>query len=319
MPRRPRIDFPDGVYHVTNRGVDRRNIVIDDHDRWNWQDRLAEAAQRFGWRVFAYALLNNHFHLFLRTPEPNLSDGMHDFQGAFAGDFNRRHSRTGHLFQGRFHAVIVEFEPHALVLSRYVHLNSVRAGLATIPDTFQWSSFPAYMNPARAPDWLDWQTVLSDFGGTASQARIAYRRFVMQGVQQPPDSPLKGTVDHLFLGSAAFIDRIQRLLSWEDDDLPDHKPRPRLTLSEILTRVGTTMSVSESDICCRGRQGNHAREIAILLCRELCDAPLEDVARLFGGVSRSAISDTVRRVRERCEADAAFRELVAQTRTAVIN
>src|SRR5262245_38491032 len=133
MPRPRRLQIANGVYHITNRGLERRNIVHDDFDRQNWLRLLARVAQRCRWRVFAYALLDNHFHLFLRTPEPNLSRGMQDLESGYVSRFNRRHERVGPLFQSRFHDVVVENEGHGWELSRYIHLNSVRAKLAEHP------------------------------------------------------------------------------------------------------------------------------------------------------------------------------------------
>ena len=113
MPRRLRIEMPGGVYHVTNRGVDRTNIVRDDTDREQWYRLFTRAAIRCHWRVFAEVLMTNHFHIFLKTPEPNLSEGMHAIESGYATYFNKRHERHGALFQGRFHAVLVEQESHA--------------------------------------------------------------------------------------------------------------------------------------------------------------------------------------------------------------
>ena len=125
MSRPLRIDIENGIYHVTSRGWERRVIVRDDRDREQWLSLLDRVAVRCGWQVFAWTLLDNHFHLFLRTPEANLSAGMHDLNSGYASTFNRRYRRSGSLFQGRFKAVLVENDSHALELTRYVHLNGV--------------------------------------------------------------------------------------------------------------------------------------------------------------------------------------------------
>ena len=186
--------FPseNGLFHVTNRGVDRRDIVLDDHDREEWLRLLDRNATRCGWRVFAFALLDNHFHLYLRTPQANLSTGMRNFESGYATLFNRRHEREGHLFQSRFHAVIVENDGHSWELTRYVHLNSLRAGLTKDPFQDRWTSYRHYLNPDHAPAWLDWRTVLAEFGGTQSRARLAYKRFVEAGIAQAAAEPDHG-------------------------------------------------------------------------------------------------------------------------------
>jgi REP element-mobilizing transposase RayT len=200
MNPRFRFETAGGVYHVTNRGVDHRDIVTDHEERRKWLYCLGDAAARYGWRVYAYAL-TNHFHVFLQTPEPNLSAGMQEFEGRYAAFFNRRQDRSGHLFEDRFHAILVEQDSHAWELSRYLHLNAVRARLVKHPDAYPWSSFPAYMNSRLAPAWLDWQTVLGHLGRTESAARLAYRRFVEAGIQSPPENPFDRVVADFFLGS----------------------------------------------------------------------------------------------------------------------
>ena len=119
MPRSRRIDIANGLHHVTQRGLDRRNIVLDDDDRSHWWRLFERVARRCRWRVFAVSLPDNHFHIDLRTPEPNLSDGLRDLDGGYASLFNQLHQRVGPLYQGRFKSVLVENESHSWKLSRY--------------------------------------------------------------------------------------------------------------------------------------------------------------------------------------------------------
>ena len=151
MPRSHRLDVANGVHHVTQRGLDRRNIVLDDDDRSHRWRLFERVARRCRWRVFAVALLDNHFHIYLRTPEPNLSDGMRDLDGGYASLFNQLHQREGPLYQGRFKSVLVENESHSWELSRYVHLNPYRAGLTRDPFQYRWSSCRFYLNSQHAP------------------------------------------------------------------------------------------------------------------------------------------------------------------------
>ena len=127
MPRRLRIELVGGLYHVTNRGVDHCDIVRDDDDRHEWFRLFNRVATRCGWRVFAHVLMTNHFHIFFKLTDLNLSTGMHALESGYATQFNKQHGRSGALFQGRFHAVLVESEGHAWSLSRYIHLNPCRA------------------------------------------------------------------------------------------------------------------------------------------------------------------------------------------------
>ena len=149
-------------------------------------------------------------HLPANSPtQPNPSAGMHAFESGYVTLFNKRHHRTGPLFQGRFGAVLVEFESHARVLSRYVHLNPVEAGLARTPGEYAWSSYRYYLDPHGAPTWLDWRTILGELSARESAARIAYRRFVEASLGTTQPNPLDDAIDGGLLGSSQFVERYQ--------------------------------------------------------------------------------------------------------------
>ncbi len=159
MPRPLRLQYPGAVYHIMARGNHQGPIVDDDRDRQRWLETLAEACEKTGWRVHAYVLMNNHFHLLVATPEPNLSDGMKWLQSTYTSRYNRRHQLFGHLFQGRYKALVLDgSDPYYLqVASTYIHLNPARAGLIRIGQDklkrYRWSSYPWYLS-RRAPYWL---------------------------------------------------------------------------------------------------------------------------------------------------------------------
>ena len=192
MARPLRIESPGALYHVMSRGNERRRIVRDDADRQKWIEWLRRTVETHGWRLHSFVLMPNHHHLFVETPEANLSDGMHYLNGSFTGYFNRRHRRSGHLFQGRFKAHLVEEEGYFLEVSRYVHLNPVRGRLVERPEAYRWSSYPGYRRAAQALPWVTYARVLGEFGrdpadwsrgtrsedaGRAVAAYLARRRF----------------------------------------------------------------------------------------------------------------------------------------------
>ena len=161
MARPLRIEFPGALDHVTSRGNERRAIFRSDRDRRTFLTLLEQAATRFGWSVTAYVLMTNHFHLVIQTPEPNLSRGMQWLNGTYAARFNQRHQRAGHLFQGRFHAFLVEKEAYFAELLRYVVLNPVRAKMVERPEDYRWSSYRATAGLEAAPPWLDVASALA--------------------------------------------------------------------------------------------------------------------------------------------------------------
>ena len=184
MPRPPRVQFPGALYHVTARGVARQRVFRDDADRELLLYRLAETVVRFRWLCHAYCLMGTHWHLLVETPAANLAAGMQRLNGIYAQAFNRRWARPGHLFQGRYHAVLVEKEPHLLEVARYVVLNPVRAGLCRAPEAWPWSSYPATAGLVAPPSFLAVDELLGGLLGGYGDAQALYREFVSGGVSR---------------------------------------------------------------------------------------------------------------------------------------
>ncbi|MCW8917313.1 MAG: transposase [Gammaproteobacteria bacterium] len=210
MARPLRIEFPGALYHITCRGNAREPVFLADGDRRLFLDLMAEVTSRFGWLCHAYCLMDNHYHLLIETPEPNLSIGMRHLNGVYTQRFNRQHNRVGHLFQGRFKAILVERESHLLELARYVVLNPVRAGMVKRVAQYRWSSYRATLGNEPAPAWLTSGWLLGQFAKTPKVARRRYGEFVAQGLtSESPWDSLKGQI---LLGGAEFVQKIQPLL-----------------------------------------------------------------------------------------------------------
>jgi putative transposase len=207
MTRPLRLEFAGAVYHVTSRGDRREDIYFDDEDRRDWLSVLAMVCDRYNWVVHAYCQMTNHYHLLVETVDANLSVGMRQLNGLYTQRINRRHGLVGHLFQGRFKAILVQKEAHLLELSRYVVLNPVRAGMVALPEEWQWSSYHLVMTDGVAPEWLDLDWLLGQFGAQRNAARLAYESFVLQGIGL--SSPLEATKHQLLLGDEQFIERHQ--------------------------------------------------------------------------------------------------------------
>ncbi len=206
MARPLRIEFPGAVYHVTSRGNARRRTFLDDEDRESFLSTLAWVVERCGWICHGYCLMDNHFHLMIETPKANLSRGMRQLNGVYTQGFNRRHRKAGHLFQGRFKAILVEKDAYLLELARYVVLNPVRAKMVKTPERYRWSSYRATVGldavaPALSIDWL-----LSQFAKTKSVARERYAAFVHEGIGQA--SPWEAIKGQVLLGSEAFVKKL---------------------------------------------------------------------------------------------------------------
>ena len=203
MTRPLRLSFPGAVYHVTSRGNARHDIVADDRDRSQWLSLLAHVVDRYGWLCHAYCLMDNHYHLVIETPKPNLSIGMRQLNGRYTQAYNRRHEQVGHVFQGRFTAILVEKDAHLLELCRYVVLNPVRAKIVSHPRLWMWSSYRATVGETKAPGWLTRDWILSQFGQRGGPAQARYRTFVAEGRGGP--APWEQLTGQIYLGSEKFV------------------------------------------------------------------------------------------------------------------
>jgi putative transposase len=219
MARPLRIEFPGAVYHVTSRGDRREPIYRDDVDRLSQLAVLAQAMDRFDAQVLAYCLMGNHYHLVLYTRAANLSRLMRQVNGVYTQAFNRRHGLVGHLFQGRFKALIVDRDAYLLALCRYVERNPVAAGLVGAASQWQWSSCRAHVGLTQTPAWLDRDglhgSVLGRAVTTPRDRRLAEQRYAALVGQAPADESrfwqdtLRGQI---YLGDEAFVERMQSKL-----------------------------------------------------------------------------------------------------------
>jgi len=185
MARPLRIEYDGALYHVTSRGNERKAIFKDDADRQLFLSTLTQVVERFHWLVHAYCLMDNHYHLVAETPDANLSKGMRQLNGMYTQAFNRRHRRVGHLFQGRFKAILIQKDSHFLEVCRYVVLNPVAAAKVKYPREWAWSSYRATSGQSPAPGCLTVDEVLAQFGKRRGQAQQQYRQFVSAGIGQP--------------------------------------------------------------------------------------------------------------------------------------
>jgi len=243
MARPLRLEYAGAVYHITSRGNAKQAIFRDDADRETFLGIVGSTVRQFRWVLYAYCLMGNHYHLLVETPVPNLSRGMRHVNGLYTQRFNRRHDRVGHLFQGRFGAILVERETYLLELVRYIALNPVRAGIAPAAEDWRWSSHRSVAALAAAPSWLCVEPILQRFATDPAQAPLLYRRFVAAGAGVAgPWSELRGQV---LLGSEPFAERFRALLAQR----PVSREVPRTarlvarpTLKALLARSRTVES-----------------------------------------------------------------------------
>jgi len=233
MARPLRLEFEGALYHITSRGNASESIFLNDGDRVRFLEILADVVDRFGWICHAYCLMTNHYHLLIETPDANLSRGMHLLNGTYTQWFNHRHDRVGHLFQGRFKAILVEKESYLLELVRYVVLNPVRAKMVRGVRDWPWSSYRATAGQTEVPEFLTIGWVLSQFDPDRERAVRAYRRFIRQGRGICVWDELRAGS---LLGSDGFVDRLRPLLKEQPLD-PEYRKRERFAARPSLEEL----------------------------------------------------------------------------------
>ena len=211
MTRPLRIEYAGALYHVTSRGDRREDIYLNDDDRVIWLEVLEQTCNRFHWRCHAYCLMDNHYHILIETIEGNLSQGMRQLNGVYTQKSNRRHGRVGHVFQGRYKAILVDKDSYLLELSRYIVLNPLRAGMVkNVPD-WKWSSYLAMTGRKEVPEYLETDVILSHFSKQKKRAINKYVDFVRDGVGLP--SVWENLKYQAYLGEDDFVDAMQNKLN----------------------------------------------------------------------------------------------------------
>ena len=232
MPRIARIVVPDVPYHVTQRGNRREDVFFSDHDRQVYLGLLRRYARQHGLAIKAYCLMSNHYHLLIETPNSNLAKGMRHLNGVYTQRYNRLHKRAGHVFQGRYKAILVQKESYLLELARYIVLNPVRARMVRSAKDCQWSSYRATAGLSDAYPWLMTDWILASFSRRKQEAIKQYRAFVSQGRNQP--KPWEELKNQIYLGDDQFINKMQRKIL-RDKDLSETPSSQKRQLAKPLS------------------------------------------------------------------------------------
>jgi len=307
MARQLRIEYPGAFYHIYSRGNQKQPIFLVDDDRYYFLKILDDTHKKFGLTIQAYCLMSNHYHLSASTPRGGLARAMHFANTTYTVYINKKHKRCGHLFQGRYRSILVEASTYSLELSRYIHLNPVRAGLVPFPDQYPWSSYSEYCGKRAPYPWLDITPILGQNGQDRMRMIETYNAYVLSGIgrdapQGYPDSKRTGV-----LGSADFVDSIRRsqlrgLEAIRDREQPQRETfRRRASLSEILELANGML----------GPQNRLSKCAVIFIGHRWADHTLAELAA-FLGMSISGISNGRRRAEREVAQNATFNRVIAE-------
>jgi putative transposase len=282
MARPLRIEIPGGLYHVTSRGDRQEDIYGCDEDRVAWLNVLSEVCTRFRWICHVWCQMTNHYHIVVETIEGNLSSGMRHLNGVYTQSFKHRHGRVGHVFQGRYKAILVERDSYLMELARYVVRNPVRAYLVSEPGAWPWTSYGSMIGTAPSPPWLHTESILGHFADTRRRAIARYVEFVRAGATAPSIwTHLRGQI---YLGSDAFLERLRQPPT--DEALREIPRTQRHPFAYPIEHYRCTYADRRSAMAAAFASGDYSM-------REIADA---------FGVHYTTVSRSVRQVRESSDA-----------------
>src|SRR3989338_8050080 len=292
MARPLRLEYAGANYHVISRGNNRSNIFYHPGDYKHFLQLLEKITNKFAVRIHAYCLMINHYHLLLETPLPNLRKAIQYLNGAYCIFFNRKHHRTGHVMQGRYKSILIEKDSYLLELSRYIHLNPVRAGIVRTPSAYPWSSYNFYRASQGAPSWLMVDDVLDHFG-ISNSANAAYRTFVEDKLEEKiKENPLQGTVLQCLLGGRTFVERMKEKAGAPTPEVCHHNSFTALLPEQIEnTLEGLKMPQPLKNT------------LLIYFLYRYTDMRLREICELFKGGHYSRISHTIRRLERQIATD----------------
>jgi len=304
MGRPLRIEYPGAFYHVTSRGNERRAIFLTQKNYERMIGYLKSATERYGAQVHCFCLMSNHYHLLLETPRGNLRQILHHLNTSYSNYFNAKTGRAGHLFQGRYRAILVDKDHYAMELSRYIHLNPVRAHLVKDPLLYPWSSYKDYVGDRKGWNWVKTEWILGQISRDEKRARKEYRKFIREISGKAVRDPLEQVVSSTILGSEEFVDWVRE--NWVEKRAY-HRDIPSL---RRLSKWPSLLSIRTEAESLFGRRADESRRVALYLSHRLSGRSLGEIGRYFGGIGPSAVSQNTRRLEERLGGDAELLEKV---------
>lgn len=310
MVRPLRIQYPGALYHVTNRGNERKPIFKDDKDRYKFLEILTRSLAIYSVKLYSFVLMSNHFHLLVETPLGNLSEFMRHFNISYTSAFNHRHRRSGHLYQGRYKSFLVECDEYLSMVSRYIHLNPVKVGVIKnkpvteqldILWSFRWSSLPGFCSVKKRWEFVDYALILQDFGGDTPRGRARYKKQI--GVDLVDGLPVKDRlVGQSLLGSDDFIQLIKN--TYLEAGTGREQPglsgvRKYLAKDVILEVVSSIAGKSGAEIL---QEAGALRQMAMEQLYRRGGMTNPEIGKLMG-IDYSTVSQGRKRFRERLEQD----------------
>jgi putative transposase len=297
MARPLRLSFENAVYHITARGNRREHIFYNDEDRKIFLEKINETCLKYSFVCFAYCLMDNHYHLFLKTLLPNISEGMHYLNTSYANWFKARYKIVGVLFQGRYKSLVVDENSYGVHLSAYIHLNPYRAGIVEDLREYPWSSYLDYVDGEKSSVRLDTSFILKQFDNDIEMARRKYEAYVIENRMM--GNPLKESYKGIVLGGKAFLQSIKERVEkiGNKREVPETKALTAYTSEEIIQKVIADFSITREEIFNKKR-GNFFRQMTLSLLKQFTPMSLKEIGELFQ-MDYAAVSQACQRYEEK--------------------
>ena len=265
MARKPRIEYEGAFYHVITRGNQRQRVFKDDNDFQKYINLLAFYKERYKYSLYAYVLMSNHVHLLIETRTIPLSKILQGINQSYTMYFNRKYKTVGHLFQGRYKAILCDKDAYLLSLIKYIHLNPVRAKIAKAAGEYRWSSHQSY-DKQKNNDIVDTDQVLRMFSEDKSQARKLYRAYIDDGIEVKKEDIYK-TVSQRILGEEKFVDKVMEKI---DERFENKRKHHEYSLKKIVETIGKMRGITLKQLRekSRNREILTVRKLASLAARE---------------------------------------------------
>jgi putative transposase len=302
MSRPLRISYQNAFYHITSRGHRKEKIFYDDKDKRTFIRKLDETFQKYTITCYAYCLMDNYYHLFLKTTKPNISQALHYLNTSYANWFCIRYQLAGSVFQGRFKSILVDADNYALVLSVYIHLNPLCAGIVDNLEDYPYSSYLDYVNLRKSSiDNLNTSLVLNFFSPDYNSSIRQYREYILDN--QNPEDPLKQTYRNIALGNDDFIQKIKAKIKNQKSsrEIPVTNLTSSYNPKEIIQKVCAVNQIEKKRLMSKVR-GNIYRSLSLYLIKKLTPLKLTEIGELFT-MDYSAVSQAVKRFEQKCKKD----------------
>ncbi len=295
MARQLRIEYERAFYHVYSRGERKENIFFCNHDKEKFLNKLEESINKHNFRIHCYALMSNHYHLLIETPDGNLSKSMHHINTSYANWLKAKYGIIGSVFHNRYKSILVEKEAYLITLGAYIHLNPVRAGIVTVPENYKWTSFNSYIKRNKEVSWIYSVDTLNQF----SQNREDYKNFVYSRMSGPNQiQPDEIHPKYSILGTKEFHEKIMLKLKLENlktdyREKPDLKKMNKIKPEQIKESILRIFQIEENDLF-NNKRKNDFQKLYLYGLKKYSKLNQREIGNMFG-IDYSAVSQKVKR------------------------